>query len=95
MKRSELQQIIREEISRVLHENSELDLTKPFGVVEKGGSIGSQANYLPRYQGRLIATFDTKEQAAAYARRRRAGLSAGERSYYKMTYIVIPTPKRM
>lgn len=54
-----------------------------YGVFRKGGSIGSD-NTQP------LKTFDTKEEAVADARRRRSGLSKGERGYYGMGYVVKP-----
>lgn len=96
MKKSELRQLIREEISKVLKEENELDLNKPYGVVEKGGYIGSsKKNYIPQYSGRLIKTFATAEEAKEYAKRKKSALSPGEKSYYKISYSVIKTPKKL
>jgi len=63
------------------------ELTKKIrcGVFAKGGSIGSQ-----RFRDDPVKTFDTKEEAVADARRRRSGLSKGERGYYGMGYVVRP-----
>jgi hypothetical protein len=95
MKKSELRQIIREEISKVLNEDEEIDLSKPFSVVGKGGTIGSSTkNYFPQFGGSIIKTFDTAEEAKEYAARRRKQLTPGEKSYYKMTYTVVRTPKK-
>lgn len=47
-----------------------------YGVFSKGGSIGSQ-----RFKDDPLKTFDSKEEAIADAKRRRAGLSKGERGY--------------
>jgi hypothetical protein len=84
MKRSELKQLIREEIQNVLNE---IDLKKPFGVVQKGGSIGGGGSDSYYYKGeRLIDTFDSLEDAKAYAKLRRSRLTPGEKGYYKMGY---------
>ena len=56
-----------------------------YGVFAKGGSIGSQ-----KFKDDPVKTFDTKEEATADARRRRSGLSKGERGYYGMGYVVKP-----
>jgi hypothetical protein len=56
-----------------------------YGVFAKGGSVGSQ-----RFRDDPLKTFDTKEEATADARRRRSGLSKGERGYYRMGYVVKP-----
>jgi hypothetical protein len=56
-----------------------------YGVFAKGGSVGSQ-----RFRDDPLKTFDTKEEAVADARRRRSGLSKGERGYYRMGYVVKP-----
>jgi hypothetical protein len=54
-----------------------------YGVFSKGGSIGSQ-----RFKDDPLKTFDSKEEAIADAKRRRSGLSKGERGYYRMGYVV-------
>ena len=69
--------------------NESEDLSKEFAVVERGGNIGSQSNYVPQFKGRIVKTFDTAEEAKEYAKQRRSGLSPGEKSYYKMTYVVV------
>jgi hypothetical protein len=56
-----------------------------YGVFAKGGSVGSQ-----RFRDDPLKTFDTKKEATADARRRRSGLSKGERGYYRMGYVVKP-----
>jgi hypothetical protein len=56
-----------------------------YGVFSKGGSIGSQ-----RFKDDPLKTFDSKEEAIADAKRRRSGLSKGERGYYRMGYVVKP-----
>ena len=55
-----------------------------YGVFSKGGSIGGDKS------GEPIKTFDNKDEALADARRRRKGLSKGEKQYYKMGYTVRP-----
>jgi hypothetical protein len=71
--------------------------TKPFGVVLIGGSIGEAANsvhpYLPRFNGRLVAEFDDREEAKTYAKERRSRLSKGERSHYGMSYKTVVLKK--
>ncbi|CAB5215133.1 hypothetical protein UFOVP190_410 [uncultured Caudovirales phage] len=54
-----------------------------YGVFSKGGSIGSQ-----KFKDEPLKTFDSKEEAIADAKRRRSGLSKGERGYYRMGYVV-------
>ena len=56
-----------------------------YGVFAKGGSVGSQ-----RFRDDPLKTFDTREEATADAKRRRSGLSKGERGYYGMGYVVKP-----
>jgi hypothetical protein len=56
-----------------------------YGVFAKGGSVGSQ-----RFRDDPLKTFDTKEEAVADARRRRSGLTKGDRGYYRMGYVVKP-----
>lgn len=98
MKRSEFRALIREEIKRVMHEtragllrenNEAIDLSKEFAVVERGGNIGSQSDYVPQFKGRIVKTFDTAAEAKEYAKQRRSRLSPGEKSYYRMTYVVV------
>jgi len=55
-----------------------------YAVYAKGGTIGDKGHDKP------IKTFDSREDAMAYAKRRRAGLSKGEKGYYKMGYSVKP-----
>ena len=61
----------------------EEDTTVKYGVFRKGGSIGGD-------NSKPVKTFDTKEEAMAFAKERRAGLSKGERGYYGMSYVVKP-----
>ena len=63
--------------------DSSEDAGVKYGVFSTGGSVGSQ-----RFKDEPIKTFDDKEEAKAYARDRRAGLSKGERGYYRMSYVV-------
>ena len=53
-----------------------------WGVFSKGGSIGGVKDDKP------LKTFDDKADATADAKRRRKGLSKGEKSYYGMGYSV-------
>ena len=55
--------------------------TVKYGVFRKGGSIGGD-------NSKPIKTFDSKEEAMAFAKERRSGLSKGERGYYRMSYVV-------
>lgn len=98
MKLQEFRKLIREEIQKVLTEENDesIDLSKPYAVIVKGGSIGgSRENYLPQYGGTIVATFDTVEDAKKYASGRRKMLSPGDRSYYKMTYNVVKNTKKV
>lgn len=52
-----------------------------YGVFSRGGSVGSKHNG-------PIETFDNVEDAKQYAARLRKTLTPGERSYYKMGYVV-------
>jgi hypothetical protein len=54
-----------------------------FGVFMSGGSVGEK-NDAPK------KTFDSKEEAIAFAKRRNSQLTPGERGYYKMKYTVRP-----
>jgi hypothetical protein len=54
-----------------------------FGVYMSGGSVGEK-NDAPK------KTFDSKEEAIAFAKRRNSQLTPGERGYYKMKYTVRP-----
>lgn len=49
-------------------------------VIQKGGCIGTV--------NKVVAEFEDHEQAKSYAKRLRATLSPGEKSYYKMSYTV-------
>jgi hypothetical protein len=52
-----------------------------YGVFQSGGSVGEK-NDAPK------KTFDTREEAAEYAKRRNKQLTPGEKGYYKMKYSV-------
>ncbi len=75
--------------SHLLRKES-LDETSPtkHGVFVKGGSIGSD-NTKP------IKTFDSKEEAHEFAKRRRKALTPGERGYYGMGYVVKPIKENL
>jgi len=49
-------------------------------VIQKGGYIGTT--------NKVVAEFEDHEEAKAYAKRRRAELSPGEKGYYGMSYLV-------
>lgn len=51
-----------------------------YGVFRKSNAIGDNTS-------KPVATFDDKDAAKAYAKRRRQQLSRGERSYYKMSFV--------
>lgn len=58
---------------------------------ETGGSIGQNSNDTLRAwngdkSGRLIKIFDSAESAKNYAKRLRSIRTAGEKSYYRITY---------
>ncbi len=55
---------------------------KPWGIVRKGGSLGSSPTG-------LIKAFDTKKAAQEVAKRWNKRLTPGERKYYKIWYKVI------
>ncbi|HDK42883.1 MAG TPA: hypothetical protein ENG87_05870 [Candidatus Pacearchaeota archaeon] len=60
-------------------------------VVLKGGQIGKK--YAPKglFQGMpIVDTFNTREEATEYAKRMSKRLSPGEKSYYKMRYLIRP-----
>lgn len=59
------------------------------GVYLQGGAIGETAG-----RKNPIQKFTSKEDATAYARRRNAQLTPGEKSYYKMKYVAIPLNKK-
>ena len=69
-----------------------MDMSKPFAVTLKGGSIGEQRGERIRGE-RVIETFDIKAEAQAYAKDMNKTLSKGEKSYYGMKYSAIPIPK--
>lgn len=58
-------------------------------VVMSGGSIGTKG--IMNKQGRkLVETFETREEAAAYAKRRNSQLSPGEKTHYKIKFFIAP-----
>jgi hypothetical protein len=52
-----------------------------FGVYRRGGSIGNSSPV-------LLFMYSDKEEAKATAKRLRSLRSVGERTYYKMSYII-------
>ena len=66
------------------------DTDKSWGVFLRGGSIGdSGGTTLPESGGIVLkSTFDSQDDAKAYAKRRNKRLSPGEKQYYKMRYLV-------
>lgn len=86
-----LKELIREEVRKVLKEADTIDKTKPYGVIATGGSIGSSRsdNYMSKYRGRLVATFDDANEAKEYAKRMKTYLTPGEKKYYMMSYKVV------
>jgi hypothetical protein len=74
-----------EELKAAISEGITETADVKYGVFAKGGSVGSQ-----RFRDDPLKTFDTKEEAVRDARRRRSGLSKGERGYYRMGYVVKP-----
>lgn len=70
-----------------INESKEVDMSKPFAMVQDGGSIGDKRG--------IIYTFDTKEEGLATAKRWNDQRTPGEKSYYKIKYKIIPTPKNL
>ena len=66
----------------MLSEDEDKEKKEKWGVYMKGGSIGGKKDDSP------VKTFDNRPDAMADAKRRRKGLSAGEKGYYKMGYSV-------
>ena len=63
------------------------DTDKAYGVFLRGGSIGDSGG--TTLDGMTLkSTFDTKEEAQEYTKRRNKRLSPGEKQYYKMRYLV-------
>ena len=59
-------------------------------VVMSGGSVGEFKGMYDRAGNKLVATFDMKDcqqKAKEYAKRMNAGLSPGEKKYYRLKYI--------
>lgn len=66
-----------------------------YGLFQRGGSIGENANaeYRRYGDGILLEVYLDREEAKAKARRYRKYLTPGERSYYGMGYTVKPLTK--
>lgn len=66
-----------------------------YGLFQRGGSIGANANaeYRRYGDGILLEVYLDKEEAKADAKRYRKNLTPGERSYYGMGYTVKPLNK--
>lgn len=66
-----------------------------YGLFQRGGSIGQNANaeYRRYGDGILLEVYLDKEEAKADAKRYRKNLTPGERSYYGMGYTVKPLNK--
>ena len=74
-------------------DDSESLTTGMWGVFETGGSIGQDSAdalraWVGGKSGRLIKIFDSAESAKNYAKRLRSTRTAGEKSYYKITYFI-------
>lgn len=74
-------------------DDSESLTTGMWGVFEAGGSIGQNSDdalraWVGGKSGRLIKIFDSAESAKNYAKRLRSTRTAGEKSYYKITYFI-------
>jgi len=65
---------------------TEADESGQFGVFLQGGSVGEKRSSKP------AKTFDTKEEARAYAKRMNKQLSPGEKQHYKLKYSVKAMP---
>lgn len=66
-----------------------------YGLFQRGGSIGQNANaeYRKYPEGILLKVYTDREQAKEDAKRYRKSLTPGERSYYGMGYSVKPLNK--
>lgn len=74
-------------------DDSESLTTGMWGVFEAGGSVGQNSDdalraWVGGKSGRLIKIFDSAESAKNYAKRLRSTRTAGEKSYYKITYFI-------
>ena len=90
--RQQLKDEREEAKAKKLSESKDIDLDKPFYVISLGGSIGrSDKNTFGsgNKMGTVVDTFDDQGEAKKDAARRRKGLSAGEKSYYKMSYSAV------
>ena len=72
------------------------DTDKSWGVFLRGGSIGdSGGTTLPESGGIVLkSTFDSQDDAKAYAKRRNKRLSSGEKKHYGMRYLVRDLDKK-
>lgn len=70
----------KEYIDSVLNEE---ESNVKYGVFRVGGNVGSNND-------KPVKIFASKEEAKEYAKRLRKQLSPGEKSYYRMSYIVKP-----
>jgi hypothetical protein len=67
-------------------------MQESFAVYRKGGSVGElsgQKDYHPTH-GKLIKTFDDKDEATSHAKSMNKTLSPGEKKYYRINYHVKP-----
>jgi hypothetical protein len=67
-------------------------MQESFAVYRKGGSVGElsgQKDYHPTH-GKLIKTFDDKDEATSHAKSMNKMLSPGEKKYYRINYHVKP-----
>ena len=72
--------------------NGKVDLSLPFAVIRKGGSIGSSTkNYIPTDKGVIVSTFNNQNDAKEEAASLRKTLSPQAKQYYKTTYKKIRT----
>jgi len=65
------------------------DVTGKYCVVMSGGSIGEKG-VVDKKGRKLVDTFETREEAAVYAKRRNSQLSPGEKTYYKIKFYICP-----
>ena len=67
-----------------------LDLSKDYGVVFSGGSLGSnKTGYFDQHHRKLDYTFDTEIEAKQKAARMNKILSPGEKTHYNMKYTAV------
>jgi len=68
--------------------DEKVDLSLPFAVIRKGGSISSSTqNYIPAV-GVIVSTFNNQNDAKQRAATLRKSLSQYDKKYYKTTYVV-------